>query len=79
MEKSHLLDEWSGTVVCVTVESEADLYWWASELELRGQEVSIFREPDIGDQLSCIAVLLNQEQAQWLCRLPLAGSCGLPP
>lgn len=64
--------KWSGTIVCLTVPTETDLYHYM--MEFWDLDPAPFYEPDIGNELSAFAVLLNEIQAKTLSDLPLAGS-----
>ena len=48
--------EWSNhTIVFLDVKDENALYKWKDKLEYSGKAISIFREPDINDELTAIA------------------------
>ena len=62
-------DDWKNqTLVYLGVDDEIDLEIWASRLQEEGYRISEFREPDLEDQLTAIAVM---DADRLLRRLPL--------
>jgi hypothetical protein len=57
------------TMVMLGVDTESALKRWMSLLELNGLKFSAFIEPDIGDQITAIAVLPSD--GSLFKRLPL--------
>ena len=50
--------EWdNGTIVLLRVRDEGELLAWADRLEARGLPFAAFREPDIGDRMTALAVV----------------------
>ena len=45
------------TLIYLSVPNEASLYRWANKLDLKGVNWVDFREPDIGNQMTAMAVL----------------------
>lgn len=58
----------NGTLVLLTVENENELIRTKEKLEMKGNEVVCFREPDIGNQMTAIALVSDKKV---LPRLPL--------
>lgn len=52
-----LQNGWNKTLVYLRVKDEAELLRWMEKLEYRGKEYAEFREPDIGNQLTAIALV----------------------
>lgn len=71
MEWTHNNGLWKENIVCLAAKDEVDL-WSYYHLFEHLNPVPFF-EPDIGNELSAFAVLLNQQQAKPLNKLPLSG------
>jgi len=65
VQAGHVVAEWllydqswqNETLIYLTVANEFSLYRWAAKLDFRGIKWVGFREPDIDNQLTAIAVL----------------------
>lgn len=51
----------NNTLIYLHVENQARLIWWREHLRLRGLDISEFREPDIGNELTAIAVYADEK------------------
>jgi peptidyl-tRNA hydrolase len=72
-EHARLDEHWyrtSNNLVCLTVASETDLLQLAERAMARGVSVSVFHEPDLGDQATALA--LEPEARSLVGHLPLA-------
>jgi peptidyl-tRNA hydrolase len=55
--------EWNnGTLVYLPVKNEKDLKYTVTKLEKNGENVTVFREPDIGDKMTAIASLVQKPE-----------------
>lgn len=61
---------WQGTLVFLAVPSELDLYWLLDRAERDGIAAVPFREPDLGDALTAVA--LGTDARRLCSRYPLA-------
>jgi hypothetical protein len=52
----------NGTVVLLGVENEDELKRWMAKLDWKGIEYSYFVEPDIGDQITSLAAVTENEK-----------------
>ena len=51
-------DSWSnGTLVYLAIRNENDLMFWEETLKHNSIDYAVFREPDIGNQLTAISVV----------------------
>lgn len=62
----------SNNVVVVAVDNETELATLAASAEFDAVQVARFTEPDLGDELTAIA-MLGDAARRWCSRLPLAG------
>ena len=72
-EHASTYEEWhrsSNNLVCLSVKGKGELAKLAYDLTCRGVEVSLFREPDLGDEPTAIAVAPSG--GKMLSTLPLA-------
>ena len=57
---------WSnGTLVYLAVKDEEELISWSNILKSENINYSLFREPDIGNQITAIATVYNGDLFQW--------------
>lgn len=61
----------SGSIISLSVESEKELLKWSKKLR-KMTNVSEFREPDIGNQLTAICFYAKEKVRKELKKLPLA-------
>lgn len=56
LEHTQLFNEWNNhTIVFLDVNGENSLYKWNDKLHYSGKDISVFHEPDIGNQVTAIA------------------------
>lgn len=53
---------WNGTLVYLGVENEDELVRWTMKLDGRNIGYTTFREPDLGDQLTSLATIVENER-----------------
>lgn len=63
----------SNSVIVLNCQNERKLYEFAQKLRSKGQKVAEFREPDIGNELTAIAICPGPEVKKLCSGLPLAG------
>lgn len=56
----------------LSVANETELYQLMEQAQMQGIEFSIFREPDIGDQITAIAIAPGAKSKKLCSKLPLA-------
>jgi peptidyl-tRNA hydrolase len=71
VQAGHAVAEWllhspdssdwkNGTLVYLSVENEEDLEYMVQKLVKKGENVTAFREPDIGDRMTALACLAKK-------------------
>ena len=66
------LNGWdNGTLILLGVGNEQELQDWAERLTWRGLSYSMFREPDIGDQMTALACAPSPEDRKLFRSLKL--------
>jgi len=76
-EHLHTALHWkknSNTVVCLAAKDESHLRSIVAKLQSKNIHVSLFTEPDIGEQLTAIAVAPSGDARRMLSYLPRAGN-----
>jgi len=59
----HNKTSWNnGTLVYLGVNNEEDLEKWIFKLDMESIEYSIFKEPDIGNQITSLATVVDSEK-----------------
>jgi hypothetical protein len=68
---SRLWNEKSNYIVCLSAKDESELNKLILKCEYRGLEHYIFREPDIGNEITSIAIEPSKETQKIVSNLPL--------
>jgi hypothetical protein len=68
--------EWhrkSNSLICLATKNERELYEFANKLEVKGEKITRFVEPDMGYALTAIAIAPGPNTRKLCSNLPLAG------
>jgi len=74
-EHSQIAKNWntnSKYLVFLSVENEETLHFYLEKIKYRNLKYSIFTEPDIGNQLTAVALEPGQTSQKLVSNLPLA-------
>ena len=62
LQHGQVTKEWeNGTLIYLDVENEQELILWTERLDRRDMQCTVFREPDIGNQMTAIACLTDKK------------------
>lgn len=72
MIEHHHKHEWhNGTLIYLTVPDEQVLTEWFEVAQIKQLPCSCFREPDMNDQMTAIAILADEKSKKMFAKLPM--------
>lgn len=72
MIEHHSKKEWNNnTLIYLTIPNEQDLTDWFEIAKMKQLQCSCFREPDMNDQMTAIAILADEKSKKMFAKLPM--------